>query len=74
MVTIVQVCVMSRHLSGKDFTLIHVQISMSALHIMEIVVKLVLTLLALTFVPGSYICSCSSGYVIESDGHNCTGQ
>ena len=23
---------------------------------------------------GSYICMCSSGYVIESDGHNCTGQ
>ena len=23
---------------------------------------------------GSYICSCSTGYVIESDRHNCTGQ
>ena len=24
--------------------------------------------------PGSYSCSCNSGYVLNIDGHNCTGQ
>ena len=24
--------------------------------------------------PGSYTCSCSSGYILDVDGHNCTGQ
>ena len=23
---------------------------------------------------GSYICSCESGYILEEDGHNCTGK
>ena len=23
---------------------------------------------------GSYICSCSPGYKLHSDGHNCTGE
>lgn len=26
-----------------------------------------------TNTDGSYTCSCSSGYQLESDGHNCTG-
>ena len=24
--------------------------------------------------PGSYFCSCNSGYVLNINGHNCTGQ
>ena len=27
-----------------------------------------------TNTPGSYICSCNSGYFLDKDGHNCTGQ
>ena len=25
-------------------------------------------------VPGSYLCSCNSGYTLNSDGHTCDGK
>ena len=67
MVTTVQVCEMSGHLSEKIILNTCTDINECASYNGGCSQSCINT-------PGSYMCSCSSGYILDIDGHNCTGQ